>query len=102
MALWWDKIGQEPNRLPVVLLQPTVKLKETEGFARNAQWALLHYHPWADRGERFLATNDDGEPLEKDYAKQYFQDNDRPARGVRKAADRAGEVPAPGPRIRRT
>ena len=34
---WWDETGEEPSRLPVVLLQPTVKLKENEGFARNAQ-----------------------------------------------------------------
>ena len=33
---WWGETGKEPSRLPVVLLQPTVKLKETEGFARSA------------------------------------------------------------------
>ena len=97
---WWDETGEEPSRLPVICLQPAAKLRENDGFARNAQWALLQYHPWKDRRERFLATDDNGEPLEKEYVKQYFrewvetedcpwylrqqyfQDNDRPVRGV--------------------
>ena len=111
---WWDETGDEPSRLPVICLQPAVKLKENDGVARNAQWALLQYHPWEDRGELFLATNDDGEPLEKDYVEQYFrdwvetkdcpwyvrqqyfQDNDRPVPGVTAATGRADKVPATG------
>ena len=46
---WWDETGEQPSRLPIVCLQPAVKLKENDGFARNAQWALLQYHPWDDR-----------------------------------------------------
>ena len=59
--------------MPVICLQPSVKLRENDGFARNAQWALLQYHPWKDRRERFLATDDNGEPLEKEYVKQYLR-----------------------------
>ena len=104
---WWDETGEEPSRLPVICLQPAVKLKENDGFARNAQWALLQYHPCTNRRERFLATDDNGEPLEKEYVKQYFrewvdtedcpwylrqqyfQDNDRPVRGVTTATGQA-------------
>ena len=43
---WWAETGEQPSRLPIVCLQPAVKLKENDGFARNAQWALLQYHPW--------------------------------------------------------
>ena len=71
---WWGPTGQEPSRLPVVCLQPAVHLRENGGFARNAQWALLQHHPWTDRREPFLATEDNGEPLEKDRVKQYFRD----------------------------
>ena len=95
--------------MPVICLQPAVKLRENDGFARNAQWALLQYHPWKDRRERFLATDDNGEPLEKEYVKQYFrewveteecpwylrqqyvQDNERPVRGVTTATGQAGK-----------
>ena len=86
-----------------------MKLRENDGFARNAQWALLQYHPWKDRRERFLATDDNGEPLEKEYVKQYFrewvetedcpwylrqqyfQDNERPVRGVSTATGQVGK-----------
>ena len=106
---WWDETGEEPSRLPVICLQPAVKLRENDGFARNAQWALLQYHPWKDRRERFLATDDNGEPLEKEYVKQYFrewvetedcpwylrqqyfQDNERPVRGVTTATGQVGK-----------
>ena len=71
---WWDETGEQPSRLPIVCLQPAVKLKENDGFARNAQWALLQYHPWKDRRERFLATDGNGEALEKEYVKQYFRE----------------------------
>ena len=106
---WWDETGEEPKRLPIICFQPAVKLKENDGFARNAQWALLQYHPWKDRWERFLATDDNGEPPEKEYVKQsfrkwvetedcpwylqqqYFQDNERPVRGVTTATGQAGK-----------
>ena len=66
--------------------------------------ALMQYRPWTDRREPFLATEDNGEPLEKDLVKQYFRDwvgakdcpwyvreqyfqhNGSPARGVTTAA----------------
>ena len=51
-----------------------MKIKENDGFARNAQWALLQYHPWKERRERFLAMYENGEPLEKEYVKQYFRE----------------------------
>jgi hypothetical protein len=51
--------------MPVICLQAAVNFKVNDGFAHNAQWALLQYHPWTNRRERFLATNDNGEPLEK-------------------------------------
>ena len=104
---WWDPSGQEPSRLPIICLQPNVKLRENHAFARNAQWALLQYHPWKTRQERFLATDDNAEPREKEYVKeyfrkwvesqncpwyiqqQYFEDNDRPVRGVRAATGQA-------------
>ena len=108
MALsWWGPTGREPSRLPVVCLQPAVNLRENGGVARNAQWALLQYHPWKNRQERFLATDDNGDPLEKEYVKQYFrdwvetpsctwyirqqyfQDNDRPVRAVTTATGQA-------------
>ena len=75
-------------------------LRENHSFASNAQWALFQYHPWKNRQERFLATDDNAEPLEKEYVKQYFRDwvetqncpwyiqqqyfqeNDRPVRGI--------------------
>ena len=106
---WCDESGHNPSRLPIVVLQPAVRLKENDGFARNAQWALLQYHPWTDRREPFLATDDNGEPLEKEYVKKYFrewvdspacpwylrkqycQDNDRPVRGVKAAAGHGGK-----------
>ena len=107
---WWDETGDEPSRLPVICLQPVVKLKVNDGFARNAQWALLQYHPWNDRGEcKFFPTDASGEPLEKEYVKhyfhewvqtedcpwfvkeQYFQDNDKPVRGVTTATGQAGK-----------
>ena len=106
---WWDGAGDDPSRLPVFCLQPAVKLKENDGFARNAQWALIQNHPWEDRRERFLATDDNGEPLEKEYVKQYFrewvetedcpwylrqqyfQDNERQVRGVSTATGQVGK-----------
>ena len=71
---WFDESGQNPSRLPIVALQPIVRLKENDGFARNAQWALLQYHSWTDRGERFLATDANGDPLEKEWVKKYFRE----------------------------
>ena len=71
---WCDESGHNPGRLPIIVLQPAVRLKENDGFARNAQWALLQYHPWTDRREPFLATDDNGEPLEKEYVKKCFRD----------------------------
>ena len=46
---------------------------------RNFLWknaTLLQYHPWTDRREPFLATDDNGEPLEKEYVKKYFREWD--------------------------
>ncbi|MDA8609545.1 hypothetical protein N9L19_01365 [bacterium] len=57
----------------VICAQPAAKLKGDHGFARNAQCALPQYHPWQHRWERFLSTDDKGEPLDKEYVKQYFR-----------------------------
>ena len=107
---WWDETGEDQSRLPIVILQPAVKLKENDSFARNAQWALLQYHPWTNRQERFLRMDDDGEPLEKEFVTQYFRDwletsacpwyvreqylsdNHRPMRGLRTATGQSGKT----------
>ena len=67
---WCDETGEDPSRLPIVLLQPTVRLKENFGFARNALWALFQFHPWSDRREPFLTLDANGEPLDKEFVKQ--------------------------------
>ena len=107
---WQDPTGQDPSRLPIVCLQPAVKLKENAAFARNAQWALIQHHPWSDRRERFLATGDDGEPLDPEFVKQHFrhwvldgsascpwyvrdqylEDNGKPLRAIRPATGQGG------------
>ena len=70
---WRDPTGEKPSALPIVCMQPRVTLREGAGFARNAQWALVQYHPWQNRAESFLATDDSGEPLEPEYVKDYFR-----------------------------
>ena len=95
--------------MPIICLQPTVTLRENHSFASNAQWALFQYHPWKNRQERFLATDDNAEPLEKEYVKQYFRDwvetpncpwyiqqqyfqeNDRPVCGIIAATGQASK-----------
>ena len=69
---WQDPTGNEPGRIPIVFLQPTVKLKETAHFARNAQWALIEYYAWTDNQEHFLQTDANGEPRDPEYVKQFF------------------------------
>jgi hypothetical protein len=73
---WWDDTGKDLSRLPIVCLHPGIKLRENDGFARNAKWALLQYHPWSkqDRAAGFLAMDENGEPLDKEYVKQRFRD----------------------------
>ena len=37
------------------------------------QWALVQYHPWQNRAESFLATDDKGEPRDPEYVKDFFR-----------------------------
>jgi len=73
---WCDDTGEDLSRLPIVCLHPGIKLRENDGFPRNAQWALLQYHPWSkqDRAAGFLAMDENGEPLDKEYVRQRFRD----------------------------
>ena len=71
---WWDEKGDQPSRLPIICLQPAVKLKENDGFARNAQRALLQYHPWQNREVSFLSMDENGDPLQKEFVKKYFRE----------------------------
>ena len=43
-------------------------------IARNAQWGLILYQPWKDRRGRFLATDDIGQPLDREYVKECFRE----------------------------
>ena len=42
---WHDPTGEDPSALPIVCLHPSVNLREGANLARNAQWALVQYHP---------------------------------------------------------
>ena len=70
---WRDPTGENPSALPIVCMQPRLTLREGAGFARNAQWALVQYHPWQNRAESFLATDDKGEPRDPEYVKDFFR-----------------------------
>ena len=71
---WHDPTGEEPSALPIVCMQPRVLLREGAGFARNAQWALVQYHPWKTCGTPWMATDDKGEPQDPELVKDFFRD----------------------------
>ena len=70
---WRDPTGKKPSAFPIVCMQPRVSLREGAGFARNAQWALVQYHPWQNRADRLLATDDKGEPRHPEFVKDFFR-----------------------------
>ena len=62
---WHDPDGNEPSRMPIVMMSPAIKLREGPGFEFGARWALMQHHPWVDR-LRFL-------DMEGGAVKTYFR-----------------------------
>jgi hypothetical protein len=72
---WRDPSGAEPSLLPIVCMQPAVRLKENDNFARNARWALLQYHVWSNRLTTFFFEADsNGDPKEPERVKNFFRE----------------------------
>ena len=71
---WNDPTGKDPSLLPIVTMQPVIKLKARDGFARNAQWALIQYYPWTSREQDFLQMEEDGSPRDPEFIKGFFLD----------------------------
>ena len=104
---WHDPTGKEPWRMPVVIMQPHIKLKENGDFSKNALFALLQYNAWTNRNAKWLTIDEGGDaayPEEvKDYFRewalsetstcpwyireQYLRDNHRPVRTVQEKAN---------------
>jgi hypothetical protein len=56
-------------------MQPAVRLKENDNFARNARWALLQYHVWSNRLTTFFFEADsNGDPKEPERVKIFFRE----------------------------
>ena len=60
--------------MPIVCLHPSVNLREGANLARNAQWALVQYHPWEAREESWMGMDNKGDPQQPKLVEDFFRD----------------------------